>query len=96
VYQAATVGDDVYVVEFAPNSSVKTRKKLDVGSRHFTSLTRLAVFSSGEYLLVGESGKMGHVPFTAVFAADGRLMKEIYEPEDEEARQKADVGERNM
>jgi hypothetical protein len=93
VYQAAMVGDDVYVVEFAPDSSVKTRTKLDVGSRHFTSITRLAVFSSGEYLLVGETGKTGHVPFTAVFAADGRLMKEIYEPEDKDAQQKADAGD---
>ncbi len=35
-----------------------------------------------------------HTPFTAVFAANGRLVKKIYEPEDEEARQRADVGDR--
>ncbi len=28
-----------------------------------------------------------------MYAADGRLVKEIYEPEDEEARQKAEVGD---
>ena len=94
VYQAAMVGDDVYVAEFAPDSSVKARTKLQVGSRHFTSITRLAVFSSGEYLLVGESGKTGYDPFTAVFAADGRLMKEIYEPEDKDAHQKAETGDK--
>jgi hypothetical protein len=93
VYQAAIVGDDIYAIEFAQDGSVKARKKLDVGSRHFTSLSLLAVFTSGEYLLVGESGKAGHIPFTAVFAADGRLLKEIYEPEDEEARKKAEMGD---
>jgi len=93
VYQAAMVGDDVYVIQFAQDGSVKTRKKLEAGSRHFTSLSRLAVFGSGEYLLVGETGKTGNVPFTAVFAADGRLVKEINEPEDEEARKKAEIGD---
>jgi hypothetical protein len=93
VYQAAIVGDDVYVIQFAQDGSVKAKKKLEVGSRHFTSLSLLAVFNSGESLLVGESGKTGHIPFTAVFAADGRLVKEIYEPEDEEARKKAEIGD---
>lgn len=34
-----------------------------------------------------------HTPFTAVFAADGRLSKRLYEPEDEEARQRAESGD---
>jgi hypothetical protein len=93
VYQATMVGDDVYVVQFGRDGSIKARKKLESGARHFTSLSRLAAFDSGEFLLIGESGKTGHIPFTAVFAADGRLVKEIYEPEDEEARQKAEVGD---
>jgi hypothetical protein len=93
VYQAAMVGDEVYVIQFAQDGSVKARKKLETGSRHFTSLSHLAVFDSGEYLLVGETGKTGHVPFTAVFAADGRLVKEIYEPEDDEAQKKAEIGD---
>jgi hypothetical protein len=45
----------------------------------------LAVFKSGEYLVAGLTGKNSHTPFKAVFAADGRLVKKIYEPEDEEA-----------
>ena len=32
-------------------------------------------------------------PFTAVFAAEGRLVKKIYEPEDEDAQQRAEGGD---
>jgi hypothetical protein len=37
-------------------------------------------------LLTGDAGKDRLTPFTAVFAANGRLVKRINEPEDEEAR----------
>jgi hypothetical protein len=65
----------------------------------FVQLLHLAVFKSGEYLAVGLTGTIGenapHLrkPFTAVFAADGRLVKKIYEPEDEDARQCAEGGD---
>jgi hypothetical protein len=92
-YQVAMMRGTVYVVEFGHDGSVKTRTKMETGDRRFTNLSQLAVFGSGEYLLAGETGKNGHTPFTAVFAADGRLVKEIYEPEDDEARQKAELGD---
>ena len=50
-------------------------------------------FKSGGYLLAAETGKTGNRPYTAVFAADGRLVKEIYEPEDDDARQNAEIGD---
>ncbi len=87
VFQAAVAPDGVYVVEFAPDGSVRTKTKLATGSS--TTPWLLAVFKSGEYLLTATTGMNNLTPFTAVFAADGRLVKKIYEPEDEEARLKA-------
>jgi hypothetical protein len=48
------------------------------------------VFKDGGYLLIGLAGKDHRTPYTAVFDANGKLVKNIYEPEDEEARQKAE------
>lgn len=87
VYQTAVAHDGVYVVEFAQDGSVKAKTKLATGASVTPWL--LAVFKSGEYLLTATTGTDNLAPFTAVFAADGRLVKTIYEPEDEQARKKA-------
>lgn len=80
-----------YVVKFASDGSVAMRTRLALDS--FVDIFHLAVFNSGEYLVVGEAGSKTKTPFKAVFAADGRKLKEIYEPEDEEARQRAEGGD---
>ena len=88
---------ELYVVEFAQDGSVKARTKLEPGV--FVDVFHLAVFKSGEYLIVGLTGTLTgttphlSTPFTAVFAANGRLVKRIYEPEDEEARQRAEASD---
>jgi hypothetical protein len=87
VFQAAIGNDGVYVVAFAPDGSVKAKTKLATGTA--TTPWLLAVFKSGEYLLTATTGMDNLTPFTAVFSTDGRLVKTIYEPEDEEARKKA-------
>ena len=87
VFQAAIAPEGVFVVEFASDGSVKSRTKLATGPS--TTPWLLAVFNSGEYLLTATTGIDNLTPFTAVFAADGQLVKKIYEPEDEEARLKA-------
>jgi len=87
VFQAADSQGEVFVVEFAPDGSVKSKTKLATAPH--TQSWLLAVFKSGEYLVTATTGEDNLTPFTAVFAADGRLVKKIYEPEDEEARQKA-------
>ncbi len=87
VFQAAIGSDGVFVVEFAQDGSVKAKTKLATGSA--TTPWLLAVFKSGEYLLTATTGMDNLTPFTAVFSADGRMVKAIYEPEDEEARKKA-------
>jgi len=95
VFQLAwVVRDDVYVVEFAQDGSVKSRTQLQTYGR-VKSPYHLAVFDTGEYLLTGDAGKDGLVPFTAVFAPDGRLLKEIREPEDEEASRNASPADRD-
>jgi hypothetical protein len=87
VFQTADSQGEVFVVEFAPDGSVKAKTKLATASH--TQSWILAVFTSGEYLLTATTGEDNLTPFTAVFAANGKLVKKIYEPEDEEARQKA-------
>lgn len=87
VFQIALVHADIYAVEFAPGGSVKAKTRLETGA--YTQPWRLAVFKSGEYLVTATTGKDNVTPFTGVFAADGHLVKRIYEPEDEEARRKS-------
>lgn len=85
---------ELYVAELGPSGSVSSEIKLQVNKR--IDVWHLAVFQSGEYLVVGTSAMIGtesHTPFAAVFAADGRVVKTIYEPEDEDARQKAGAGD---
>jgi len=85
-----------YVLQFAPDGSVRAETKLELQPNR-VSAWHLAVFKSGEFLVAGAVGEDPHdpfyhqSPFTAVFARDGKLVKKIYEPEDEEARQKGEV-----
>jgi len=97
VYFSAGVNHGAVVVELAQDGSVKAQTKLQLD--FFVDVMHLAVFRSGEYLVVGIAGTIGEraphlrTPFTAVFAADGRLVRKIYEPEDEDARQRAEGGD---
>jgi len=99
VFLAGGVNHGVVVAKLAPGGSAKAQITLQPDL--FIHVTHLAVFPSGEYLVVGLAGttneKAPHLrtPFTAVFAADGRLVKKIYEPEDEDARQRAEAGDPN-
>jgi hypothetical protein len=94
VYFSGGVNQGAVVAEVARGSSVKIQNKLQLD--FFVDVTHLAVFKSGEYLVVGLAGSIGEraphlrTPLTAVFARDGRLVKKIYEPQDEDARQKAE------
>lgn len=96
LYVLAGAKNELYVVEFANDGSMKAPVKLQIDS--FLIPFHFAVFPSGEYLVVGLTGTISqrpdlHTPFTAVFAADGRLVKKIYEPEDENARQRGEAGD---
>jgi hypothetical protein len=94
VYVLVSAKNAVYVVQFAKNGTVKTQTQLAIDFPLVPS--HLAVFDSGEYLVVGLTGTTGdttphlRAPFTAVFATDGHLVKKIYEPEDEDAQQRAE------
>lgn len=92
VYQAARIGDGLYAVEFAGDGSVKSSTALEADAR-VVDPWQIAVFGSGGFLLSGLTGKDHRTPYTAVFAPNGKLVKTIYEPEDEEARQKAESGD---
>lgn len=83
----------VYVTEFAKDGSVKSRTRLQTD--YFIAY-QLAVFKSGEFLVSGTKGKDGHTPFTAVFSSDGKLLKEVTEPEDADLAKKAEAGDRSF
>jgi hypothetical protein len=87
------MANGVYIVKFAKDGSVKSTVKLEADPR-LVDPWQLAVFKAGEYLLSGLTGKDHRTPYTAVFETNGKLVKEIYEPEDEEARLKAETGNR--
>ena len=96
LFVLAETRQGLFVVEFAADGSVKAKTKLRTDA--YVQALHLAVFNSGEYLVVGVTGKPTvtstgpdlRTPFTGVFAADGHLIKKVYEPEDEEARQRAE------
>ena len=100
LYVLAGAKKELYVVEFANDGSMKAPVKLQID--FYLLPEHFAVFPSGEYLVVGLTGKVDetgvhlYTPFTAVFAADGRLVKKIYEPEDEDARQRAEGGDSRL
>lgn len=92
VYEAAwsNANRAIYVVEFSSDQTLKGIVRLDA---EFFMPYQIAVFKSGEFLLSGtlaNSGGYQHTPFTAVFASDGRVIKRVYETEDEELKQKAE------
>lgn len=96
VYQAALARGNVehgsvYVVEFGKDGSVISKTELETGAH--VEPWHLAVFPSGRFLVNGETGKTGRTPYTAVFEANGKLVKQSYEPEDEYARGKAEAGD---
>jgi hypothetical protein len=88
LYQAERTRDGIYAVEFAKDGSVKSTTKLETDPR--LDPWQLAVFKAGGFLLTGLTGRDRRTPYTAVFDANGKLVKKIYEPEDEEARLKAE------
>ncbi len=89
VYQLVTLFPaNVFVVEFGKDGSVKSKTQLQTGTE--VAPWHLVVFRSGRFLLSGEAGKQGRTPYTAVFEP---LVKRIYEPEDEDARGKAEIGD---
>ena len=88
VFQAArsvSEGDN-YVVSFSDR--VPAGKAVRVNADPFVA-HKIVVFKTGEFLLSGTRGDQNLTPYTAVFSPSGKLIKSIYEPEDEEAKQKA-------
>jgi hypothetical protein len=92
VFQAARSDSegDVYVVSFS--DSTPAGKAVRLETDYFIPY-QIAVFKSGEFLLSGISGDHNRTPFTAVFGPNGKLIKSIYEAEDDDAKQRAEKGE---
>lgn len=84
-------GQQPLVVQFAKDGRVESKTMLETGVN--VSLWHVAVFPSGGFLVAGLTGTDGRTPYTAVFDVNGKLVKRIYEPEDEDARGKAEIGD---
>ncbi len=83
----------LYVVLFSRDGLVESKVKLDVP---FFIPYQIVVFRSGEFLLSGIHGSRNRTPYTGVFNAGGKLIKEIYETEDEDSRKRTEAGEPNF
>jgi hypothetical protein len=97
LYQLVYVpGDSTqHVMVFKSDGSLKSIVKLDPGF-HF-SAKRLAIFSSGQFLISGEKQdanyKAAEWPFTGIFAADGTLLKELKLKDDKDLHDLAASGD---
>jgi hypothetical protein len=93
VYEDAWTHDGkfVHILEFSSDGSLKSNLALDPETSIYPY--QIAVFKSGEFLVSGLHGLHVQTPFTAVFDTKGKLIKKIYEPEDEDSRQKAEAGD---
>lgn len=92
VYEAFRTIAGIYVIGLSRDGAEKSSTKLEVDPQ-LVDPWQLAVFNSGGYLLSGLGGEGHRRPYTAVFDKDGKLVKSIYEPEDDEARRRAESGD---
>lgn len=91
VYQAVIAPDGVYIVHFAKDRSIRSQTRLE--TQAFFDPWHVVVFDSGRFLVSGVEGKNRRKPVAAVFEPDGRLVKPIYESEDDDARKRAESGD---
>jgi hypothetical protein len=95
VYLAARAGSQraLYVLVFSNSGSLESKVKLD--TEYFTPY-QIGTFKNGNFLLSGIRGPSNRTPFSAIFSPKGELVKKVYEPEDEDARKRAEAGEANF
>jgi hypothetical protein len=89
--QEYTRNGTVDVAEFSNDGLFRSSIQLD--AEPFIPY-QIVVFQTGDLLLSGTLANPGghlHTPFTALFDSSGKLLKKIYEPEDDNYRQKAEA-----
>lgn len=96
IYQLISVPEPSrYVFVYKPDGSFKSSIKLQPG--FFFTATKLAVFPSGDLFVSGLEPDKDHEaawwPFEGIFSADGKLLKELHFPDDEDIRQMAEAGD---
>lgn len=84
------IARSVYVISYSSDGLVRSKSRLQT---EFFVPYKVAVFPSGEVLVSGIHGEHNYTPFTAVYRPGGTLIKEVYEPEDEDSRNRAEAGE---
>lgn len=97
VYEEAwTKSGSEFVFTFSSDGSLLAKVELDADA--FVPY-QIGVFDSGRFLLSGTRANPGgrhHTPFTAVFDLSGQIVKQVYEPEDDNMRQRAEAGDRDF
>ena len=89
---AASGGQSPAVVRFGRDGAARSKTLLKAGAE-YVGPWHLAVFPAGGFLVTGVTGADSRTPYAAVFDSSGKLVKRIYEPEDEDARSNADMGD---
>ena len=84
---------DVYLVTFSEEGTIERKVRLEAEFEPYY----VAVFTSGQVLVSGlrypnQFGKRAHEPYTALFAASGKLLKELHFPEDDYLAAEAEKG----
>jgi hypothetical protein len=87
-------GWHAYALQFTANGELKSTVQINTKQHIFPS--HIAAFESGEILVTGKQGEKENTPFTGVFTASGKLIKEIFEPEDEELGRRAELGDADV
>ncbi len=92
VFMAARSDPEATVSVVAFTKAVPLGKQVSLESDFFVPY-QIAVFPTGEFLLSGILGPENRSPYTGLYDQKGKLIRSIYEPEDEDARHRAESGE---
>jgi hypothetical protein len=100
LYQLILLSDQIdrYVFVYKPDGALKSKIKLDTKFPWVPAA--LAAFSSGSFLITGQEYDRDAAnsmwPITAIFSADGVLLKEISLEDDESIRDMTEAGDRRV
>jgi len=88
----------IYVYDYKSDGSFKSAVKLQLGL--ISHVAKLAVFPDGQFLIAGDKYDADrHAatwPFTAIFSADGQLIKEIELEDDKQLHDMAAAGDNRV
>jgi hypothetical protein len=97
VYGIGADRKTIYLVSFDSDGKVKSKEAMDA---QFVP-SKFAAFPSGQFLIFGtqvgtREKPINHAPFTGIFDASGKLLRQISLADDDKLTKAADQGEKNF